>query len=225
MAGVPVQPINSRSYNQLCGIATALDLVGDRWALLVVRELLFGPQRFGDLADGLPGIGTNTLSTRLKQLETGDIVRRTVLPLPDRGIAYELTEYGQELRPILIALGRWGAQSMGPTADGVSARSRWLMAAMLAFHTEADVGKPTTWQLRLDNGVFAVVAEGRTLVINAGEATMPDMVLETSDAVLHALLTGQVSPRRAIAAGELSIDGDVSYVTRLLGLFAFPAPA
>ena len=101
MISVPAYPTrtaNQRSYNQLCGIATSLDLIGDRWALLVVRELLFGAQRFGDLADGLPGIGTNTLSARLKQLETAGIIRRDVLPLPDRGTAYELTEYGEQLR-------------------------------------------------------------------------------------------------------------------------------
>src|SRR5471032_1722354 len=126
----------TRSYAQLCGIATALDVIGDRWTLLVVRDLMLGPLRFGDLAEGLPGIGTNTLAARLKHLEASGVVRRRLLPLPDRGTAYELTAYGRELEPILLALGRWGAKSMGRLPADVASRSRWLVAAMLAFHDE-----------------------------------------------------------------------------------------
>src|SRR6478752_8545976 len=103
----------ARSYAQLCGIATALDVIGDRWAPLIVRDLLLGPLRFGDLAEGLPGIGTNTLTDRLKHLEAAGVVERRLQPLPDRGTVYELTEYGRELEPILLALGRWGTKSMG----------------------------------------------------------------------------------------------------------------
>ena len=122
-----------------------------------------------------------------------------------------------------MALGRWGAQSMGPTATGVAARSRWLMAAMLAFHDESRVAEPTTWELRVNDGPFTVVADGTALSINAGSSPEPaDAVVTTSDAMLHRLLTGQISPEQAIAAGELTVDGDVSLVSRLLALFAFP---
>ena len=124
----------ARSYAQLCGIATALDVIGDRWAPLIVRDLLLGPLRFGDLAEGLPGIGTNTLTARLKHLEAAGVVERRLLPLPDRGTVYELTGYGRELEPILLALGRWGTRSMGQLPGEVVTRSRWLVAAMLAFH-------------------------------------------------------------------------------------------
>ena len=113
-----------RSYAQLCGIATALDVIGDRWTLLVLRDLLLGPLRFGDLVEGLPGIGTNTLAARLKHLEASGVVRRQLLPLPDRGTVYELTPYGHELEPILLALGRWGTKSMGRLPDDVVSRSR-----------------------------------------------------------------------------------------------------
>ena len=126
-----------RSYAQLCGIATALDVIGDRWTLLVVRDLLLGPLRFSDLAEGLPGIGTNTLTTRLKALEVTGVVHRQLLPLPERGTVYELTTYGRELEPILLALGRWGTRSMGTLPPDVTTRSRWLVAAMLAFHDDS----------------------------------------------------------------------------------------
>src|SRR5207237_2378491 len=110
VGSVPADATTSRSYAQLCGIATALDVIGDRWAPLVVRDLLLGPLRFSDLADGLPGIGTNTLSARLKHLEAAGVVQRRLLPLPDKATIYELTELGRELEPILLALGRWGTK-------------------------------------------------------------------------------------------------------------------
>ena len=155
---------------QLCGIATALDVIGDRWTPLVLRDLLLGPLRFGDLVEGLPGIGTNTLTARLKHVEAAGVVHRRLLPLPERATVYELTDYGRELEPILLALGRWGTQSMGRLPSEVSSRSRWLVAAMLAFHDEAQViDRPTTWELRLTDGAFTVQAEGTKLTVAAGE--------------------------------------------------------
>ncbi|HEY2795936.1 MAG TPA: winged helix-turn-helix transcriptional regulator [Micromonosporaceae bacterium] len=213
----------TRSYSQLCGIATALDLVGDRWALLVVRELVFGPQRFNDLADGLPGIGTNTLSVRLKQLEAAGVVRRHLLPLPERGTAYELTDYGGELRPILLALGRWGARSMNPGSSNLTARSRWLLAAMLAFHTDSrPIGTPTTWELRLDHGTFTVVADGPALDINTGAPDRADAVVTVADATLHRLLTRQITPGEAVADGSVTLAGDVATLDLLVDRFDFP---
>ena len=98
-----------RSYGQFCGVAHALDLVGERWALLVVRELVLGPKRFTDLAAGLPGIGTNILTARLRELEQTGVVERRVLPPPAGSTVYELTPYGRELEPVLLALGRWAS--------------------------------------------------------------------------------------------------------------------
>jgi DNA-binding HxlR family transcriptional regulator len=121
---MPAPSLPVRSYAQLCGIATALDVIGDRWTPLVVRDLMLGSLRFGDLVDGLPGIGTNTLTARLKLLEEAGVVQRRLLELPDRGTVYELTDYGRELEPILMALGRWGTKSMGRLAADVTTRSR-----------------------------------------------------------------------------------------------------
>ena len=214
----------ARSYGQLCGIATALDVIGDRWAVLIVRDLLLGPLRFGELADGLPGIGTNTLTARLKHLEGAGVVRRQLLPLPDRGTVYEITPYGQEVEPILMALGRWGTKSMARLAPDVASRSRWLAAGMLAFHDERRrVGRTTTWELRLTDGPFTVRAEGTDLAISAGAPDEPDAVITVSDEELHRLLSHQVTPSEAVASGAVTVEGDVSQLVRLLELFAFPA--
>ncbi len=214
----------ARSYAQLCGIATALDLIGDRWTLLVLRDLLLGPLRFGDLAEGLPGIGTNTLAARLKHLEASDVVRRRLLPLPDRGTIYELTEYGRELEPILLALGRWGTKSMGRLPADVASRSRWLVAALLAFHDESQrIASPTTWELRLSDGAFTVRAEGTSLSVTAGAPGDADLVITARDEHLHRLLTRQLTPAEAVATGAVALDGDASALPRLVELFAFPA--
>jgi DNA-binding HxlR family transcriptional regulator len=216
----------TRSYAQLCGIATALDVVGDRWAALVVRDLLLGPLRFGDLADGLPGIGTNTLASRLKHLEEAGVVQRALLPLPERGTTYELTPYGRELEPVLMALGRWGAKSMGRLPADVASRSRWLAAAMLAFRDEGQrVEAPTAWELWLDDGPFTVRAAGADLNMTAGPADPADpadLVITTTDAVLHQLLTRQLSPSGTVKTGAVALKGNRSLLPRLLSLFAFP---
>src|SRR5438445_10441812 len=114
--------MGGRSYGQFCGFAHALELVGERWALLVVRDLVLGPKRFTELRRGLPRIPTNILSVRLKELEEAGIVRRRIRPRPATGVVYELTEYGQELEDIVLGLGLWGARSLGypPPADIVS---------------------------------------------------------------------------------------------------------
>jgi DNA-binding HxlR family transcriptional regulator len=221
---MPSDAVPARSYAQLCGIATALDLIGDRWTPLVVRDLLLGPLRFGDLAEGLPGIGTNTLAARLKHLEAAGVVHRRLLPLPERGTAYELTAYGRELEPILLALGRWGTKSMGRLPADVASRSRWLVAAMLAFRDERQqVARPTTWELRLNDGAYTVRAEGTSLAVAAGAPDRADLVITTGDDTLHHLLIRRLSPAEALATGVVELEGDPSAFPRLVGLFAFPS--
>jgi len=221
---MPPTPSTARSYAQLCGIATAFDVIGDRWAALIVRDLLLGSLRFGELAEGLPGIGTNTLAARLKDLEGSGVVRRQLLPLPDRGTVYELTRYGRELEPILMGLGRWGTRSMGRLSPDVASRSRWLVAAMLAFHDEERrVARPTTWELRLTDGAFTVRAKGTDLTVAAGAPDDADLVITTGDEQLHRLLTHRLAPSEAVATGAVSVEGDVSELPRLLGLFSFPS--
>jgi DNA-binding HxlR family transcriptional regulator len=221
---MPPTDATARTYAQLCGIATALDVVGDRWAALIVRDLLLGPLRFGELAEGLPGIGTNTLATRLRELEASGVIARRLLPLPDRGTVYDLTPYGRELEPVLMGLGRWGTKSMGRLPPTVATRSRWLVAAMLAFHDETRrVARPTTWELRLTDGTFTVRANGAALTVAAGAAHIADVVVTTRDEDLHRLLAHRLDPSEAIASGAARVDGEASQLQALVDLFAFPA--
>ncbi len=221
---MPEAQSSARSYDQLCGIATALDVIGDRWAALVVRDLLLGPLRFGDLVDGLPGIGTNTLTARLKHLEGAGVVRRRLVDPPGRGTVYELTELGGELEPALMALGRWGAKSMGRLPASAATRSRWLVAAMLAFHDDSHrVSRATTWHLRLSDGDFTVRAVGRELAITAGAPAAADLVITADDTRWHALLSGGLSPAKALRARQVTVDGDPALLGTLISLFAFPA--
>ncbi len=118
-----------KSYNQYCPIAHALDVVGERWALLIVRDLLCGPRRYTDLLDGLPGISTNILASRLRELEAGGVVRKTKLPPPAASTVYELTPHGQGLRPVLHELARWGARSLGPPPPD-ALEPGWLVHAI-----------------------------------------------------------------------------------------------
>jgi DNA-binding HxlR family transcriptional regulator len=213
----------SRSYGQLCAVAAALDVVGERWALLVVRDLLFGPMRFVDLADALPGVGTNTLTARLKQLESAGIVERALRPRPDRSTVYRLTAYGRELEPILLALGRWGVRSMGLLPPEPVERSRPLLAAVLAFHDpDRRPAGPTCWELRLGEGPFTVRADGDELTIQAGAPERPDHTLSVSERDLVALLAGWVAPASAIANGSCLVS-DPDALPSLLALIDFPA--
>ena len=214
--------MTERSYEQYCGIARALDLVGERWGLLVVRELILGPKRFTDLARGLPGIGTNILSARLKQLERGGVVRRSVLPPPAASTVYELTEYGRGLEEILLALGRWGARTMGSRRPGQGLRSEWLVVALRAFfRPEAAAGVRETYELRLSDGVFQVRVEEGRLELAPGPAPGAALVLETDEDTLVGLLTGAVEPDQAEAAGLLRVEGGREELGRLLELFSF----
>lgn len=219
---VPSAPQN-RGYRQFCGVANALDLIGDRWALLVLRDLLLGPMRFSELADGLPGIGTNTLAARLRQLEEAGVIRRTLLPLPDRGTVYELTAYGRELQPILLALGRWGHKTMARLPHDSAMNSRWIAAAILGFHDESrHVERPTTWELRLTDATFTARAAGTTFSVSAGAPDRANAVITTDDLSLQALLSGQLSVDDAIASGAVVLAGSKRALRLLVNLVDFP---
>lgn len=214
-----------RSYSQFCGLARALDLVGERWALLVVRGLILGPKRFTDLQSDLPGIGTNVLSTRLKELERDGIVRRRTLPPPAASSVYELTHYGRELEPALLALGRWGVRSLGSREPGQSLRSGWIGVALRAFaRPEACQDVPAEVELRLEEGTFtARLGNGAVTVLDA-PAEAPDLVLETPNEPFLALATRSVTAAELAAVGALRLEGDERVLERFLDAFAFPPP-
>lgn len=204
-----------RSYGQFCGLAQALDLVGERWAFLVVRELSLGPKRFKDLLDGLPGVSTNVLASRLRELERNGIVQRGVLPPPAASSVYELTEYGRDAEPAMLALGRWGARSLGARGER-ALRSHWLALALKAmFHPEVADGRARTYEVRLRDGSFVARVRRRMLDVSAGTADDADLVLEADDDALVALLSG------APTEGVRVVAGDPEELDRFVELFRF----
>ena len=205
-----------RTYGDGCGIAHALDLVGERWALLVVRDLILGPKRFTDLRRGLPGIGTNILAARLKELERGGIVERRTLPPPAASAVYELTEYGRALEGPLLALGRWGAMSMGQR-EGRALRSEWLAVALKAFfRPEAAADLRADIELRFEDGTFLVRIDRSSLLVEPSARNGADLVLTTEVETLIGYLAGADVP-----AAALEPDGDEALLERLPRIFAF----
>jgi DNA-binding HxlR family transcriptional regulator len=217
--------MSMRTYGQYCGIARALELVGERWALLVVRDLLLGPRRFTELQRGLGKVPSNVLSSRLKELEEAGVIRRRALPRPASGVAYELTDYGRALEPILEDLMLWGARALGPpgTDDGFSPNS-FLLGLRIAFQPDAARDLDATYEISIDDSTFHVrVADGE-LELGEGPAQNPDLRIET-DLRLGELLQGKVGPQEAVAQGVVKLDGKRSLLRAFAKAFRLPAPA
>ena len=211
----------SKSYAQFCPVAHALELVGERWALLVVRELLNGPKRYTDLAAALPGIGTNILAGRLRDLERGGIVQKRRLPPPAAASVYELTPYGEELREPLYALARWGARSLGPPTPGDSLAPGWLLNAIRATCKGWDGDPALTFELRGGaDEVVTVRFENGEPVVEPGSSGA-DVVIETDPATLFCMASREQSVKEAIGAGAVRITGKRSDAERFLSLFSF----
>jgi DNA-binding HxlR family transcriptional regulator len=211
-----------RTYGDRCGVARALDLVGERWALLVVRELLLGPKRFTDLRAGLPHVGPDVLAQRLRDLEQSGLVRRGTLPPPAGSRIYELTERGRELEPVVIALGRFGSVAPFPPGDAGIGVDAVVIALKSLFAPAAD-SMAASYELRLGEQRFRLdVADGR-IEIARGSATAPDATLETDPRTLASVLWHGRKLDEARRAGDLAIAGDRTAVTRLLALFPLPA--
>jgi len=203
-----MQIMSARRYGQFCGVTRALEIVGERWALLIIRDLLVSPKRFTDLRQGLPRIPTNILSTRLKELEEAGVVRRRVLPRPSGAVVYELTEYGQELDEIVMALGRWGAQRLGePGPDDIVTEDSMIMAMRSTFHPEAAIGRNVRYQLNLGQIVIHMDIDNGSLQVGSGEAADRDVVIEAGPAI-KALMAGEVTPDEALADGSVKVTGD-----------------
>jgi DNA-binding HxlR family transcriptional regulator len=206
-----------KGYHQYCPVAHALDQVGDRWELLIVRELMLGQRRYTDLADALPGIGSNVLTTRLRELEAAGIVRKTKLPPPFAVSVYELTDYGRELDDVLRALARWGARTLGaPAPDDC-----WSMYAVhVRFRPEAAVDG--TYEIRFVDGetISLQVTDGE-LVAMKHPADDPTLVVEAPPEELHALISGAVSAGAAVGDGRVRVlVGTEQGLGHLVAMFA-----
>lgn len=208
-----------RAYGQFCGVARALEIVGERWALLIVRDLLVGPRRFTDLRRGLPKIPTNILAARLHELEEAGVVRRRALPRPASGTVYELTEYGGELEGIVLGLGRWGAQSLGERRpEEIVTADSMVMALRTTFHPEAARGIRAGYELHLGGVVINARLDDGALVASAGPLAGADLVLTTT-APLRPLLTGEISPAAALERGLVRIVGEPDLLERFVEIF------
>jgi DNA-binding HxlR family transcriptional regulator len=214
-----------RSYDQYCAIARALDVLGDRWTLLIARDLLLGPKRYRDLLDGLPGIGTNLLAARLRELEAAGIVTRRTLPPPAGSTVYELTDAGLALEPLMFALGRFGSQFLGsPRATDNMRPTPFFLAMRAAFRPERADGVDESYEVRVDGRVFEVRVAGGTIETREGPATDPDVVLGLDVQTLYRLLFGEVTPAEAVRSGTASVvAGDEQALSRFIGLFSFGA--
>jgi DNA-binding HxlR family transcriptional regulator len=211
--------VKSRAYGQYCGFARALEVVGERWALLVVRDLLVGPKRFTDLLRGLPGIPSNVLTARLKELESAGVAQRRVVPRPSRAVVYELTEYGMELEAVVIELGRWGAKNLGdPRPDETITVDSLITALRTTFHPEAARGFRAGYELRVGEMVLhARVDDGR---VQVAEGSLPDADLAIAAGPgIRALMAGEVSPADAIENGIVRVAGDSKLLARFAEIF------
>ena len=212
----------SRTYGEACAAAHALDLVGERWALLIVRELLFGPKRFSDLRTGLPTISPNRLTERLRELAQHGVVRRRKLGPPSGAWAYELTEWGRELEPVLIQLGSWGRRSPFRDLDAHISTDALMLALRGDFHPPAGEGWHATCVLRFGADEVVVRVAGRELEVSRGQLDNPDLVMDTDPRTFVALMTRRQTPEQAIEAGGLTMSGDATVFDRLLT--ALPRP-
>jgi len=205
-----------RSYGQYCSVAKALDVIGDRWTLLVIRELLLqGPCRYTDLRNGLPGIATNLLSDRLRELEAAGLVRREEAAPPVATTLFHLTEAGAGLEPVLEALGTWGIRYMTQPADGDEFRSHWFAFPIAQFlHDREPDGPPLSIELRPGGRPAVVEVSGGEVRTRLGDAPSPDLVLEGSPRLILGLLAAYLTPAEARDRG-LTITGDPALLRRL----------
>jgi DNA-binding HxlR family transcriptional regulator len=215
-----------RSYRQHCAVAKALDVIGERWTLLLVRELLLGPRRYKDLLAGLPGIGTNLLAERLRELEHSGVIERRTLPPPAGATVYELTALGHGLQAAVLELGRWGARFLAEPSGGDALRAGWYVVSMLAtVRPELADGVDMTIDLRVQDEVFRVrVRDGEATIAEPGSGDRT-LALTCDLPSFLALLAGELSPSRALEDSLIEVDGDRDDLFRFYELFRWPAPA
>jgi DNA-binding HxlR family transcriptional regulator len=208
----------ARTYDDSCGIARALDAVGERWALLVVRELVLGPKRFGQLRRGLPGVSPNVLSQRLRELEDTGIVGKHELDPPASVVVYDLTDRGHELEPVLHALGRWGSEAPMTSGNELSTDAL-LVALKTMFSPRAARDLDATYQLIVDGDAYRVHVASGEIDIRRGRAGDSVASLATDRATLRGLVFGNAALDSALSRGAVTTTGPKRALVRLLGLF------
>jgi DNA-binding HxlR family transcriptional regulator/putative sterol carrier protein len=207
-------------YRQYCGLARALDVAGDRWTLLILRELVPGPRRFTDLLDGLPGVSRKLLTERLRELEAERVVTRRELPPPAARQVYELTGDGRDLAAAMRPLIAWGARRLGERAEGEAFRARWSGVGMAAVaDREAARGVRETYQYVVGGTAFHFVVDDGAIDVRDGHAADPAVTVTADDETWGDVVAGRIGASEAVASGRLSIAGSRPAVKRLRSIF------
>lgn len=219
--------MKDKSYNQYCGLAYALDIVGERWTLLIIRELMAGPRRFKDLINGLPDISTNLLAERLKHLEQQGLLCRRVLPPPAGSTVYQLTSLGQALEKALLELGKWGSQFVPPSPEDAAVLpvGSYALTLKTFFRPEQAQGINETYELHIDNELLQVQIKQGEIHVQQGETLKADVIFHTDILCYLGLLQRQLQPDEAISRRLIRIEGDPGALSRFLNLCGLPAPS
>jgi DNA-binding HxlR family transcriptional regulator len=214
----------TKSYNQYCGLAYALDIVGERWTLLIIRELIAGPRRFKDLLDGLPGISTNLLTERLKSLEAQGLLCRRILPPPAGSTVYELSPLGQGLEKSLLELGKWGSQFVPPWREEATLLrlGSYALTPKTFFRPELAAGINETYELCVGNEILQVQIRTGEIDVRQGSTWPADAVFRTDILTYLALLQRYVQPDEALSGGLIRVEGDPAALDRFLDICGLP---
>jgi|SRR5947209_471026 len=210
-----------RSYNQYCSLAYALDVVGERWTLLIIRELMLGPRRFADLLANLPGIGRNLLTARLRHLEQGGLVRRSTLPPPAASRVYELASEGSALGPAMLELSRWGVQRLAEPRPADTFRPAWAMFPLsYTADLEATSGIHEIYEFRIDEHTFHLTVDDGEVQPHSGPAAQADAVFTMDGQTIFELMSGSLAAADALATGKVRVEGHPEALSHALAILA-----
>jgi DNA-binding HxlR family transcriptional regulator len=213
--------MSDRSYDDPCGVARALDRIGERWSLLIVRELLLGPKRFSDLTRGMVGVSPNVLTHRLKELEAAGVVERTETLPPASGQAYALTAWGRELDGVIVALAGWGSQAPLTSEHDLSSDA-FVLSLRTTFDPSAAPGLSARVVLRLDGDRFDLTIDRGRITVARGDTADHDLILRGSTATLRAVMYGGLDLRRAKSDGRLHVEGPITLARTVIACFPRP---
>jgi DNA-binding HxlR family transcriptional regulator len=216
--------MSKRTYGEMCPVARALDVIGERWTILIVRELLLGPKRFKDLLARLPSMGTNRLADRLKGLEAAGVLAKRTLPAPAEVQVYELSDYGERLRPLIYCLSAWGAElPLSRDTDPATARADLIALALTAAAPpELSAELDETYELHVGDERLHVKATHGTVSVRSGPAPVAaDLVVECDLATFLELASGHMTPARAAREGRASFTGEAALRTRAFQILSY----
>lgn len=219
---MPELPSEARTYNRYCALSRALDVIGERWSLLIVLELLSGPKRFTDLEQGVAGIARNLLSKRLKHLQACEVIQKRDLEPPAHSTVYELTDTGRALEPAIRELQRWGVEFLGFPDEDQELRGEWILEALISLADESEIGDfSATYAFQLDDSMFHLrIADGSVEGREAPFQNIDLTVRGTAHAFAEAMVSQQPVDRLADDGG-LEFEGDPSLFDRLRALYPF----